>query len=311
MAPFSSRRSSYSRRVQYSIFTGYVLAAIGALVGVVLLVASLIQPSTFSGVRSTAADVVSPVGEAGASARDGGRNFINSVDGYLRAGAKNAKLREEVDLARIRLAEAEAVKAENARLKGLLGISTGDVAPVAVTRLIASTSASSRRFGYVGAGTADGLVPGMPVRNARGVIGRVLEVGRTTSRILLITDSQSVLPVRLADAKRDAVALAEGRGDGRIQVRLVNLGINPLKVGDVMVTSGAGGYYAPGIAVAIISELTDDGGLARPITDPSSAGIVTIEPVAQLPAVEAAAQPADEPLVEAETTDDATSDSGE
>ncbi len=105
--------------------------------------------------------------------------------------------------------------------------------------------------------------------------------------------------------------MAEGRGDGRIQVRLVNLGINPLKVGDVMVTSGAGGYYAPGIAVAIISELTDDGGLARPITDPSSAGIVTIEPVAQLPAVDAAAQPADEPLAELDTTDDANSGSGE
>jgi rod shape-determining protein MreC len=129
----------------------------------------------------------------------------------------------------------------------------------------------------------------MPVISERGVIGRVLETGRNSARVLLLTDSESVLPVRRA--KGDVVAFAEGRGDGMLRVRLVNLGINPLKVGDLMVTSGAGGYYRPGVAVAIITKITPDGGIARLVAEPSATGFVAVEPVYEPEAVAALAEP--------------------
>lgn len=296
MAPTSSRRSSNSRRVQYSVFTGYVLATIGAVTGAVLLGLSLYNPDTMSGTRTVASDVVGPVGEASAEGRIAGQGFFESIGGYFRAGQQNADLKREVELARIRLAEAEDVKAENARLKALLGLSNSEVEPVAVTRLIGSTASSTRRFGYIGAGRSKGITIGMPVRSPRGVVGRVLEVGSSTSRILLLTDSQSVLPVRLASTDREATAFAEGRGDGRIQIRLINLGINPLREGDVLVTSGAGGYYHPGIAVAIVSKVTSDGALARPISDPAATGYVSVEPIWQPEAVDSAAQPVEQSI---------------
>ena len=56
MAPPSSRRSSYSRRAQYGVFTGYVVAGIGALVGAVLLALSLWRPASFNGPRTVAHD---------------------------------------------------------------------------------------------------------------------------------------------------------------------------------------------------------------------------------------------------------------
>lgn len=298
MAPNSARRSSSSRRAQYSVFTGYVLATIGAVVGAVFLGLSLISPEAFSGPREVANDVASPAGEVSARARTDGKGLLDSISGYLRAGSQNAQLKKEVELARIRLAEAKATEAENARLKALLGLTEAEVKPVVVTRLIASTSTSARRFGYIGAGRADGVKLGMPVRSERGVIGRVLEVGSATSRVLLLTDSQSVLPVQLASTKRRASAFAEGRGDGRIQIRLINLGINPLRKGDVLVTSGAGGYYRPGIAVAIVSEVTGDGAIARPISDPAATNYVSVEPVWQPEAIAAAATPVEESIAE-------------
>jgi rod shape-determining protein MreC len=106
--------------------------------------------------------------------------------------------------------------------------------------------------------------------------------------VLLLTDTESVLPVQRA--KDGLVAFAEGRGDGLLRVRLVNLGINPLKVGDVMVTSGAGGYYRPGVAVAVIGELTADGGIARLVAEPSAAIFVAVEPMHQPAAVKALAE---------------------
>ncbi|WP_128892547.1 rod shape-determining protein MreC [Erythrobacter sp. HKB08] len=298
MAPKTSRRSSSSRRVQYSLFTGYVLASAGALLGAVLLFFSLTGRETFDGPRTVATDAVAPVGEAAASARTESQGFFESIAGYFRAGSQNAELKREVELARIRLAEAEAVKQENARLRNLLGFSEGDAPPVTVSRLIGSTATSSRRFGYIGAGRDEGVAVGMPVRSPRGVVGRVLEVGSSTSRILLITDSQSVIPVRLASEDRDVVAFAEGRGDGRVNIRLINLGINPLEVGDILVTSGTGGYYQPGIAVAIVDEVTGDGALARPVSDPAATGYVAVEPVWQQETVEAARTPANEPFEE-------------
>ena len=286
MAPPSSRRSGFSKKAQFSLFTGYLLAGAGALLGLALLLLSLWQPAAFAPLRGVASDVaVAPAGEATAAARSGQQGFFSSIASYFRAGSQNAALREEVELARIRLAEADAVKAENARLKALLGLRDKPVKPVTVARLVGSTATSGRRFAYLGAGRSDGVLPGMPVLSDRGVIGRVLEAGRASARVLLLTDSESVLPVRRATG--DVVAFAEGRGDGMLRVRLVNLGINPLKPGDLMVTSGAGGYYRPGVAVAVITETTPDGGIARLVAEPSATSYVAVEPVHQPEAVAA------------------------
>lgn len=294
MAPPSNRRSGHSRRAQYSQFTGYVIAGIGALVGAILLAISLLRPTSFSDLRGTAVDVVAPVGQGAAVARSESRGLVESIQGYLRAGSQNAALKDEVELARIRLAEAQAVERENGRLKALLDLRDGDRKPVAVARLIGSTASSTRRFAYLGAGRNDGVEPGMPVRSPRGVVGRVLEVSGNTSRVLLLTDTESVVPVRRV--QDNVIAFAEGRGDGRIDIKLINLGVNPLKRGDVFVTSGAGGFYRPNIAVAIVSEKTDDGAIARIISDPAATDFVSVEPIWQADALDGAAVPVEREL---------------
>ncbi len=298
MAPPSSRRSSYSRRAQYGVFTGYVIAGVGALIGAILLALSLWRPASFNGPRTVAQDAVAPAAEASAEVRAESQNLIEAIRGYLRAGSQNAELKQEVELARIRLAEAEAIKRENARLKALLGLDQQETKPVAVARLIGSSSASARRFAYLGAGSADGVRVGMPVRSPRGVVGRVLEVGRHSSRVLLLTDSQSVLPVRLSDS--NVVAYAEGRGDSMLRIRLINLGVNPLEKGDIFVTSGAGGYYRPGTAVAIVAEKTGDGALARIISDPAATDYVAIEEIWQPQAIRAAETPVEQSVADAD-----------
>ena len=301
MAPTNSRRSGFSKKQQYSVFTGYLLAALGALLGLALLALSLWQPSAFQPLRGSATEATATVGEATATARAGRNNFFDSISGFWRAGSQNAALRKEVEVARIRLAEAEAVEAENRRLKALLDLATERGEPVAFARLVGSTSSSARRFAYLGVGSANGVKVGMPVHSERGVIGRVLETARGSSRVLLLTDSESVLPVRRASDQ--TVAFAEGRGDGLLRIRLINLGLNPLQVGDVFVTSGAGGYYRPGVAVAVLSELTPDGGIATLIAEPSATNYVAVEQIYEPAAVEAAGVRARDELSEEELQD--------
>ena len=285
MAPPSSRRSGFSKKAQFSLFTSYLLAGGLAVLGLALLVLSLWQPAAFAPLRGGASDVIAPAGQVSAAARSGSQGFFASIGGYFNAGRQNAVLREEMEIARIRLAEAEAVKEENRRLKGLLGLRDDPVKPVVTARLVGSTATSARRHAYLSAGSNAGVRAGMAVVSDRGVIGRVLETGRNSARVLLLTDSESVLPVRRA--KDAVIAFAEGRGDGLLRIRLVNLGVNPLKPGDMMVTSGAGGFYRPGVAVAVISAITPDGGIARLVAEPSATNYVAVEPVYQPAAVTA------------------------
>ena len=290
MAPPSTRRTGFSKRAQLGTFFGYLAAGTGALIGGVALVVSLLNPQAFTGPRTLAADVMAPAGKAVAASRSGAHDLGASLLGYLTWGSTNARMERELELARVKLAEARAVAEENTRLKAVLGLreaSTGASAhPVAVARLINSSASSLRRFATISVGRAEGIAIGMPVRSPLGLVGRVLEVGEHTARILLVTDPESTVPVRRA---RDGLAaFAQGHSDATLQLRLISLGINPLKPGDVFVTSGSGGLYHPNTAVAVVSRVTSDGAIARLLSDPSASEFVLVEPVfAETPGAEA------------------------
>jgi rod shape-determining protein MreC len=277
MKPPKSHRSGHSRKAQISAFTGYIVAAAGAAIGAALLVYSLWNPGGLATVRSEAIDVVAPAGEAGGTVRSTGIGFVDTIAGYFRAGSQNSVLKRETREARVRLVEAEAIKTENKHLKELLALGETETKPVAYARLIGSTSTSTRRFAYLSAGRSQGVLPGMPVRSPMGLVGRVLEAGDMSARVLLLTDGASMVPVRRT--QDDVVAFAEGRADGSLRLRLINLGINPVKKGDIFVTSGAGGIYRPGIAVAQVEIVTRDGGIARPVGNPAATIYVAVDPV--------------------------------
>ncbi len=296
MAPPPNRRSSYSRRAQYTNFLGYIAAAVGALIGGALLLIAIANPSAFSGLRSLGSDTAAPVAAAAASGRTKGYDIFGAIGGYFSAAHQNAALKRDLAIARAQLIEAAATAQENQRLKALLQIGDVDTKPIAYARLVASSASSTRRFATISAGSVQGVTIGMPVRSPLGLVGRVLEVGRATSRVLLITDGESVVPVRRASDSLPA--FAQGRSDGRVQIRLISLGINPLKRGDAFVTSGSGGLYRPGIPIAVVDSLTRDGALGRVLSDPAASDYVSVEPVWASEAVSAAssgASPAPQP----------------
>lgn len=272
-----NRRPGHSRRAQYGTFFGYLIALGGAGIGAILLFLSTSDSSAFAGVKAVATDGVAPASQAAAVGRTESQTMLAVIGGYFTRGSRVAQLEREVAESRVKLTEQAALKEENARLRATLGLTQGDFKPVAVARLIGSTSSSTRRFATLGAGARQGVQPGMVVRSPLGVVGRVLEVGNSTSQILLITDNESTIPVRRAD---DGVqAYATGRGDGTLQIKLAVSGLNPFKKGDAIVTSGSGGLFRPGEAVAVVVSLTVDGAIARPLSDPGMTEFVVIEPI--------------------------------
>lgn len=294
LAPPSNRRPGYSRKAQYGLFFGLLVAIGGIGVGLLLLAASIIDPTGLSAVRGAALDVTTPV--AG-----GGRGIVRTIQtagttvgDYFRAGSQNTELRHERDALRRELIATRSAKFENIQLKRLLKISTEDRPPVTSGRIVGSSFASSRRLATLSAGSNDGVAVGQPVRAPDGLVGRILETGRFASRILLVSDRSNVVPVR---ALRDGTAaISTGRGDGTVELKPLAVGRNPFRPGDIVVTSGTGGIYAPNVPVAYVVRLADDGAIARPLADPATAPFGIVEPIFEPQAAQAEAAPTARPL---------------
>jgi len=172
--------------------------------------------------------------------------------------AQNGRLLEWQDTAR-RLA------LENAALRQLLNLEAGVAPPTAVAaRVVADAGGPFVHTVLVDAGADHGVIKGMAAVNERGLVGRVIEVGRRSARILLLTDFNSRVPVMVEPA-RDQAILA---GDNSREPGLVFLPLNPrMAVGQRVVTSGRGGVLPPGLAVGRISGIDEDRVAVAPVVD--------------------------------------------
>lgn len=293
MAAPPTRRPGFSRRAQYGLFLGYVVAVAGVLFAILLLVVAIIDPRGFAALKGAALDATTPISSAGRSVVDAVGDAGNSVGDYFAAASKNKRLREELESAERELVEAQAAAIEAARLRQLLGVAASAQDEVAVTRVVGSSFDSPRRLATLSAGSSSGVERGQPVRGPDGLIGRVVETGRWASRVLLISDGASNVPVR---SIRDGTpALAVGRGDGTIDLRTLEVGENPFRPGDVLVTSGTGGIFPPGIPVARVVRIEGDGAVARPVADPARSDYALVLRVYQ-PAAGASLDAADGPV---------------
>ena len=117
----------------------------------------------------------------------------------------------------------------------------------------------------------------------------MVQTGMFASRVLLLTDGESAVPVRIP---RNAIAaLITGRGDGSLEIRGLAAGGLPFRRGDVAVTSGTGGVYAPNIPVAVVTAVRGDRAIAFPLADPALADFAVVYPIYQPPVEERPAQP--------------------
>ncbi|MFQ1633093.1 rod shape-determining protein MreC [Aeromonas veronii] len=152
---------------------------------------------------------------------------------------------------RARLLKMDQLEHENQRLRELLGSPVHKESRKMVAELLSVDSDPFSHQVLINKGALDGVYNGQAVINDQGVIGQVLHVGSTTSRVLLITDSSHGIPVRVL--RNDLRAIASGSGElDKLELR--NLPRNTdIQVGDLLVTSGLGGRFPEGYPVATVT----------------------------------------------------------
>lgn len=290
-----SRRSSFARRDTNLALAGALLTGVILAFALLLLVLARVNPEQGARVRGAVADVLSPVTRvilapvrAIRAAADGVADHFDTVD-QLRAAEA------EIEATRAQLAESAALRRRLAEAEGLLKLRRAE------RRLVASADASvvsasgAVRQATLAAGLRHGVRPRMPVIGAAGLAGRVTDVGLISSRVMLLSDPNSRVPVKVERTGWTGIAA----GTGELELLFLfdpASATDSLQIGDRLVTSGDGGLFPPGLPVAVIVDPAANPPLAHPMVRPAALGTLSVEapwlpPPEPIAAAPAAAEP--------------------
>ena len=245
--------------------------AAGTVVSLLLLLASR-TPQALT-LQQATAHALDPVRGAISGIGSGITGFFTTIGEIDRLRAENDRLRAQLAGAEARLAELREAAAENAELRGLLGLTTSlqmDLLPVRV--LGRDPSNFSWEIG-IDAGVDDGIAVGMPVLAAAdgsgALAGSVIAVGADSATVRLVVDARS--SVVALDQQTRALGLVQGQLGGQLVMVQVQA-TDPVAVGDTIVSAGltltdAGGAgigrspYPRGLLIGTIQalELDPDG----------------------------------------------------
>ena len=110
---------------------------------------------------------------------------------------------------------------------------------------------------WINKGAADGIAKDMVAVTPLGPVGKVRRVFDTNSSIMLLTDVNSSVAVRLQSSR--VAGILEGRGDGTCSIKYVSKRVE-VKTGEKVLTSGLDGIFPEGLLVGYVSEVRKEGG---------------------------------------------------
>ncbi len=221
--------------------------------------------STFvEGVRTALTDTVSPILEAVSQPVATFNDAISQAGQLVSVAEENTELRRQNERLQHWQTVARRLEAENAALRTMLNLPVEPGIGFVTGRVIGDQGGAYVRSVLVNAGVRENVVPGQAAMTGEGLAGRVVEAGRRTARVLLITDMNSRIPI-LVGERRDPAILA---GDNRSQPRLLYLDPRiDVPIGARVVTSGHGGVFPPGLPVGQVAVSGEQGVRIQPFVD--------------------------------------------
>ena len=185
---------------------------------------------------------------------------------------ENEKLTNQVVLMSERLQRFEILKQENTELRNLLEAPTKPGVRKMAAELMAVDNNPYSQQVMINKGAIDGVYLSQPVLDDQGIVGQVMEVGTTNSRVLLIADVTHAIPVRSVRTNIRFIASGSGSLD-ELYLEHVPHSVD-VREGEVLMSSGLGSVYPQGYPVAKITSVVRDE--SRPFSR------ITAQPLARL-----------------------------
>ena len=230
------------------------------LVSVLLLLSSLYsaQASVFKKAREGVIDAASPVLELAARPIAYVNDLFGYVSDYFRVLEENEALREENAELRQWMDEALELRALIAAYEGLQSYQAPPEAQPIDAFVIGEANDAFARSMIVNAGRARNVESGQAVVNESGLVGRIVDTGVNASRVLLLTDIQSRVPVYVEGA--DIEGILVGKTSDRPVISVTeNADFVAAEPGQRVLTSGAGGVLPRGLPVGAVDSQGDGG----------------------------------------------------
>ena len=220
------------------------------LVAVALMMLGKIDALIVDQARTRVTDAVTPIMEAMSSPARSVAGVLGNVQELTVLREENARLlQENAELTKFREA-AFRLEAENLSLRTLLNFHSDLPHTYVTARVVGDNSGAFGRPLAINLGQRAGLRDGMAVLGGAGLIGRLVQTGDWSARVLLLTDLNARIPV-VVERSRSRGVLA---GDNSAEPKLVHLPPDgDVRVGDRIVSSGHGGMFPPGIPVGTVS----------------------------------------------------------
>ncbi len=223
--------------------------------------------------RTSITDAITPVLTVAASPMDVVSNAGNWVAETINMRSENIALRNQ----NLQLLQwqslAKEMEAENASLRALLNVVPQTKRDFVTARVVSDFGGPYMHGALINGGALQGITHDLAVVSEHGLVGRVVEAGEKTSRVLLLNDINSRVPV-IAETVREKSILA-GKNDGLPS--LTYLAANSkITVGERIVTSGDGGIFPSGVPVGVVTAIKDGIVQVQPFVDFSKVEYVSI-----------------------------------
>ncbi len=201
--------------------------------------------------------------------RDVARQFADWLDTAARIRAEDeAERQRRIEVAQLATHAAQLAE-ENSQLRRLLGVNEQrpDDPAVLVELLYESRTQFEQRL-IINKGSLAGLRDGNPLIDENGLVGQVVRTGKVTAEVALLTDRAVSVPVQVLRNGLRAIAFPADE-PGKVELRFVPVDAD-IAQGDVLVTSGLGGWFPAGLPVARIETVAPDPvtGYARIVASP-------------------------------------------
>ena len=166
---------------------------------------------------------------------------------------ENTAMQAELLQAQVRLQKLSELSAENARLRGLLDTPLIIDGRMEIAEVIGTDADPLRHIIIINRGSANQIKVGQTVLDDKGIMGQVISVYPHSSRIMLLSDKEHSLSVRLESSGMRAIVT--GTGDlGHLKMEYVPTSAN-IKVGDKVYSSGLGQHFPAGYLVGSVSKV--------------------------------------------------------
>ena len=177
------------------------------------------------------------------------KSYIATIN-HFNVYKENKILKEKLDLELSKNFNTEYIIEENKRLKSTIEEVSGDASEI-IGKVLVDKKSPFLRSVIVNRGSRDGVELGMAVMDKNYLIGKIVEVTFTTSRVLLLSDLNSKVPVDIMPNNIQSILSGTGDHNGTIQyTRQQSLIENEA----IVFTSGAGGLFKSGIPIGTINK---------------------------------------------------------